>query len=278
MADTATSFSDWIKIAGTALTAASGAAYACGFLVARARAHALGTDPGFALLDQSYVFAGFRFVVLTLLSLLFASPLILLAHRAGRAAAQLRPRARLVLEAIASVLLAFSTIVALLTSFSVQDVLLQPPGNAPTPMARALAESVLGTSDLGIAIIILTTALAACGGLWLTGRRESVAGQNTISALIVISTALLCFLLPVQHGLFLADRKARELERVPDGVTGLQPPLWLVDRGAGDRAVILSRQPDGRAKLTGIKADKLDGIAVVRVVGLADIVRGARTP
>src|SRR6187397_1427807 len=74
------------KNVGVLLTAGSGVAYACGYLVVRGRAHALGTDPGFTLLDQSYVFAGFRFVLITLFALLLASPLLLVAFWLCRAA------------------------------------------------------------------------------------------------------------------------------------------------------------------------------------------------
>ena len=74
------------KNAAIVLTSLSGAAYACGYLVVRARARALGIDPGFALVDQAYVFAGFRFVLVLLISLLVSVPaLLLLRWLAGRA-------------------------------------------------------------------------------------------------------------------------------------------------------------------------------------------------
>ncbi|TMJ42296.1 MAG: hypothetical protein E6G90_19215 [Alphaproteobacteria bacterium] len=79
------------KNAGVILTAASGAAYACGYLVLRARARALGTDPGFTLIDQAYVFAGFRFVLILLFALLVTAPLLLLLRIVGRLAGSLEP-------------------------------------------------------------------------------------------------------------------------------------------------------------------------------------------
>ena len=53
------------KNIGTVLGTASVLAYVSGYLALRARAHALGTDPGFKLVDEAYVFAGFRFVFIT---------------------------------------------------------------------------------------------------------------------------------------------------------------------------------------------------------------------
>ena len=69
----------------------SGAAYGCGYLALRARAHALGTDPGFALIDQAYVFAGFRFVLALLFALLVMTPLLLVLDVIGRLASRLEP-------------------------------------------------------------------------------------------------------------------------------------------------------------------------------------------
>ena len=70
MASISSGIADAAKDAGVVLAALSGAAYGCGYLALRARAHALGTDPGFALIDQAYVFAGFRFVLALLFALL----------------------------------------------------------------------------------------------------------------------------------------------------------------------------------------------------------------
>ena len=65
-----------VKNSAIVLTSLSGAAYACGYLAVRARARALGVDPGFALVDQAYVFAGFRFVLVLLISLLVSVPVL----------------------------------------------------------------------------------------------------------------------------------------------------------------------------------------------------------
>src|SRR5437762_10764590 len=88
------------KNAGIVLTVLSSAAYACGYLVVRARARALGTDPGFALVDQAYMFAGFRFVLTLLFAFMLTAPLLLLLRSVGRRASLLSQRQLSALEAI----------------------------------------------------------------------------------------------------------------------------------------------------------------------------------
>jgi hypothetical protein len=66
------------KNIGAVLGTASVVAYVFGYLASRARAFALGTDPAFKLVDEAYVFAGFRFLFITLIILLLSAPVILL--------------------------------------------------------------------------------------------------------------------------------------------------------------------------------------------------------
>ena len=66
------------KNLGALLGTASVLGYISGYLALRARAHALGLDPAFTLVDEAYVFAGFRFLFATLIVLLLAAPVILL--------------------------------------------------------------------------------------------------------------------------------------------------------------------------------------------------------
>jgi len=114
---------------------------------------------------------------------------------------------------------------------------------------------------------------AAVDGLDLTVRTGEVfgllgpngAGKTTTLRVIVT-------LLPVQHGVFHADRNARRLDRVPDGVSGIEPPLWLVDRGASDRVVLYGRATDGQGRLITLKQEKIDGIATTGVDDLGTAV------
>jgi hypothetical protein len=105
-------------------------------------------------------------------------------------------------------------------------------------------------------------------------RRGDLDGLGAVLALI---GALLLVLLPMQHGVFNADRNARRLDRVPEGLTGIEPPLWLVDRGASDRVVLYGHAADGQGRLMTLKQEKLDGIAVTGVSALG-IAVGERKP
>jgi hypothetical protein len=113
--------------------------------------------------------------------------------------------------------------------------------------------------------------------LWLNSRLGRLGGLDALGAVLALICALLLVLLPMQHGVFYADRNARRLDRVPEGLTGIEPPLWLVDRGASDRAVLYGRAADGRGRLTTLKQEKLEGIAVTEVNGLGAVV-GERKP
>jgi hypothetical protein len=259
---------DVTKRAGAVLTTISGAAYACGYIVLRARAHALGTDPGFALVDQAYVFAGFRFVLMTLFALLLTSPLLLAAYHLARLARRLRHRLVDLLEAVGTTLAGLGTVLLFFVTFSVSDVLLRPPELAPTRLARLLAEAALDRNAVGTLMVLGTTLSTALLLIWThTHHRRAGRPDAQAGALLLIAT-LLMVLLPVQHGVFLADRNVRALERAPEGTAGLEQPIWLVDRGAGDRAVLMARQADGRAKLVTVKVEQLDGIAVTEVASL----------
>ena len=212
------------KNTGVVLTALSGAAYACGYLVLRARAHALGTDPGFALIDQAYVFAGFRFLLLFLLALLLAAPLLLLLWSVGRLASLLPPGSFFALETTAALTAAAATIWAYVKTIQVSGVLLEPSSGW-------LADAVLGRNNYGMLIVLASTTLGTAMMLWTYAHFARAGSLDPTSAVLALIGVLLLVLLPMQHGVFYADRNARRLERAPDGVTGLEPPIWLVDRG-----------------------------------------------
>ena len=148
-----------VKNAAVVLTTLSGAAYACGYLAVRARARALGADPGFVLIDQAYVFAGFRFVVVLLLSLLISVPLLLLLAWLGRRALRLAPARLAILEAATALAAAALTIWAYLATTRVSDVLL-------APSSHWLAGAALGRNPYGALMGLATTAAGAALLLW----------------------------------------------------------------------------------------------------------------
>jgi hypothetical protein len=252
------------KNAGVVLTVLSSAAYACGYLVVRARARALGTDPGFALIDQAYVFAGFRFVLLLLFALMLTAPLLLLLRFVGRRASLLSQRQLGALEAIAALSAGAATLWAYVATISVSGVLLMPSSGW-------LADAALERNNYGVLIVLATTALGAAMLLWFAAHLARAGGLDPVGAVVLLIGMLLLVLLPMQHGVFHADRTARQLDRIPEGVTGLAEPIWLVDRGTSDRVVLYGHTADGQGRLVNLKAEKLDGIAVtgVRSLGAA---------
>jgi hypothetical protein len=258
------------KNAGIVLTALSGAGYACGYLAVRARARALGTDPGFALIDQAYVFAGFRFALMLLLALLLTAPLLLVLRWAGGMADALPARQRDAIEAVAAVFAGAATIWAYIATLGVNGVLL-------APAAGWLAEAALERNNYGVLVLLGTTALGSATLLWFNGHWIRAGGLDPLGVVLLLIGALLLILLPVQHGVFYADRTARQLDRIPEGVSGLTLPIWLVDRGAADRVVLYGRAADGRARLVTTTAAKLDGIGVIAVDSLSAAV-GDRKP
>ena len=257
------------KNAGVVLTALSGAGYACGYLVVRARARALGTDPGFALVDQAYVFAGFRFALALLFALLVTALPLLLFREVGRFAGLLTPGMLFGLEVVTALSVGAATIAAYVATFGVSGVLL-------SPSSGWLARAALEQNNYGTLLFLATTLLGGATLLWADAHSTRAGGLDTLGVVLLLISALLLVLLPMQHGAFNADRIARQLERAPDGVSGLVLPIWLVDRGASDRVVVYGHAADGKGRLMTLKADKLDGIPVVSVSSLGTAVGESR--
>jgi hypothetical protein len=264
------------KNLGAMLTTAAGLGYACGFLVVRARAHALGTDPGFVLLDQNYVFAGFRFALITLFVLLVAAPGLLLIAAAGSLVARFGSRRiRHSLEWAAAVGLGVLTVTGFYLTLRVQNVLLEP---SIAICRTALADAAIDDSNnLGVLVILVATMVAACSILWMRARAGHVQLDN-LTRLLGVIVALNLLLLPILHGTFVTDRKAYRLAGVPEKLADVDPPLWLIDRGADDRVILLAHAKNGRVELIPIKADKLDGIGTVEVTSLGKIVGDGELP
>ena len=251
------------KNAAVVLTAFSGVAYACGYLGVRARALALGADTGFAIIDQIYVLAGFRFIHVLLLELLISAPLLLLLSWLGKSALLLGPNLRYTVEAGAAVAAGALTIWIYLVT-DVKGVLL-------APTSKWTAGAVLGKNAYGVLLVLGTTAATAALLLWSRAHYLRAGEVDPLGAALALITMLLLLLLPVQHGVFHAGRLVARLEVVPAGVGGLTPPIWVVDRAA-DRVTLFGRGADGRARLVTVKANQLDGVAVVGIGTLSDAV------
>lgn len=257
---------------GVVLTSAAALAYASGYLALRARAHALGTDPGFTLVDQAYVFAGFRFALLTLVALLVTAPLLVLTGALGLRVSRITSRPmRFALKSLAAIVLAALTLASFLT-LEVSGVLI-----GDRPLSSALGRAIIGEGRLGLLISLGATFAAAVSVLWTRERYLALGPMDTPTRILAVITTLQLILLPAQHGIFFADRTARLLARVPAVVSDVSPPVWLLDRGA-DRASLIARSTAGKLTLITVKVDALDGIPVTRVAPIAEVVRTGGTP
>jgi hypothetical protein len=259
---------DALKNAGQVLTITSGVGYACGYLVMRARAYALGTDPGFSLVDQAYIWAGIRLAMMLLFAVLLAAIPLLLLREAWHLLLHIGPRPAAIIECGVAVAVGAATILLASSLFGASNLIFADPHAAlRTPMASA----VLGRNALGTILFIGSTALAGVIVLWVRSHVARSGGVDALAVLLVVMGVLLSALLPIQHGFFFADRKVRQIDRVPEGVTGLEVPIWIVERGAGDRVVLFGRDQAGTSRLVTVTTDKIDGIAVFAVADLGDV-------
>lgn len=261
---------------GLVLTSFSGLTYAGGYLVMRGRANALGTDPGFTLVDQSYVLAGFRFAVVTVIALVVVAPLVMLVTSAARRwCAKAGRGARRLLEWIGIVALAVLTLQSFST-LEVRSVLLDAGAARAGGFRGAVAASVLGLNDVGVLITLAATFVATMTVLWARARMAESGSGDAAARILSLLAFVQLALLPIQHGIFYADRNARMLSRIPEGVSGVVPPVWVLDRGA-ERASLLARSATGEFCLVTVKVDALDGIAVSKTESIAEIVQAKET-
>lgn len=256
------------KNIGVVLGTASVIAYVCGYLALRARAFALGTDPAFKLVDEAYVFAGFRFLLTNLIVLLVSAPVILLIRWGAMWLARNMPSALaqpsqwLLLVVVASLTL------MTLKILSASGVLLQ---EGPL-RGSSLAEAILGgAANLRLLLTFALVLLVALSFLWLQSRLAGASGP--FEWLLTIVVALQIVMLPIYHGTLFADRRVRVLAVSPDSVKGLAGPLGIVDRTA-EHATLLGLDSEGNRRLATIKLEDLNGIPIKQVVTLGHFIRG----
>ena len=250
----------YAKHLATLLGTTSVLAYVSGYLAMRARANALGTDPTFTLVDEAYVFAGFRFLFITLVVVLVSVPVILAIRGAVDWAARQVPEATPYLEWILLLLLAIGTL-ATLRVITVTGVLLHQPLFGPDTSAWNTAV-IGGETYLGLILTFSIIILATLTGLWLSTRIAN--GTGLFALILSVVFALQLFMLPIYHGVFYADRKVRVLSEVPDGVSRLVAPVGIIDRTSG-HSTLMGLDRHGKPYLVTVKLDDLNGVAVNRV-------------
>ncbi|TCL67175.1 hypothetical protein [Rhizobium sp. BK251] len=251
------------KNIGTLLGTASVVGYACGYLALRARSFALGTDPAFKLVDQIYVFAGVRFLVITLIVALLLSPVVLVVRSVALWLTRSLPEHLIApVQWIALIMVATMTLVSM-GILRASGLLLRDP----LPSA-GLESAVLGGSvGLRLGLTFASVLLAVLSALWLLNRAQS--GQGALVTILAVVVALQAFLLPVYHGALFADRRVRVLSQLPPALSGLVMPVAIVDRTA-DQATLFGLDPSGRRGLATVEFKALDGIPILAVTSLRD--------
>jgi hypothetical protein len=259
---------DRVKLAGSVLATISGFAYACGYLVSRSRARALGIDFGFALVNEVYVFRGFRFLLLLLLTTLMVSPVILIAHGVALYATKgRRPSLLMSFEIFGIVYLAFVVIGLFVVTLLVSDALLRRPAGW---FHDALWGAILGRNPVGLAVTFATVAVTACATYWLIRRSVARRLVDGLTWSLVLEVTLLVLLLPIQNGAFWADHVVQTFEHPPAELGPAGSSFWVIDRNA-DRVVLLLSNAAGTPKLVTYPADKLDGITMTGSVPLEQL-------
>jgi hypothetical protein len=259
-------FEELKDVAGS-LTALAGLAYATGYLVLRARARALGTDQNLGLVEEAYVFAGFRFLLTLLISVLVVSPVVA-ALRAGVLwVVRVVPSAGIgVMQWIA--LVALALVVSLeFRAFAVTNALLDPQTRGAGRASSVVLDGVLGRNALGLSLMLSTTGVALILTLWWneSGARGASDGFSVALTLVLL---LQLFMLPICHGIFFADRSVRVLDGVPKSATELAAPAAVVDRG-GEYVTLFGLNKAGERRLVMIDKGDLKGTAISSVTSLS---------
>jgi hypothetical protein len=258
------------KSTATILATVSTLVYCSGYLVLRARARALGTDGAFTLVDQEYIFWGFRFAFITVVAVLVLAPFLLAIRWAVLWLASLPRFADLLYLAKWSLLLLLVVAtLATLKILHVSGVLLQ--GSGEDGGASVLREAIIGERpDMSVLLTFGTVSLATLSTLWLI--RVYASGDRGAFVCVlggVVSVQIVT--LPIYHGALYAGRQVRVLAGVPDVVKGLSGPLGIVDR-TSKHVTLFGCDANGRRRLTTVKIDDLNGMVVEKIVSLSHFV------
>jgi len=241
---------------GWSIAALCSLGYAAGYLALRARAFALGIDPALGLLDEVYVFAGFRFALVTAFALLIVSPLVFGTARFGTAVSRRWPLVELA-ALPPSMLLVFGQLDVL----SAHDVLLRA---SEGPWAQA----VLGRNSNGVLLTLAATMHAALLLIWLRARWRFRRDSTMVLALLA---AVQVALLPLINGIFFAERNVRVIELKMSPELDLSEPVAMVFAGSGT-STLLAADARGQRRLVNVKSDSLLGAPVVQVESLGTFV------
>jgi hypothetical protein len=240
---------------------ASAVLYIFGYLVVRSRSHALGTDPDLALIEETYVFAGARFAIITTVALLLTAPFMAgLYYAARRIIPALPAAAQWTVQFLAA--LALGLLVLRQLFFVLRPDGILACGDPTALQNRYLRAVLLENSFRGFGLVLLGTGAAALSAAWLWQNRRAARRPGLPLLIMAVVLVLQVLLLPLQVGAYYPDLKTQELAQAPASLTGVSPPLWIIDRGS-DRVVLLIRNRDNRFALVKVKSEAVDGIATI---------------
>jgi hypothetical protein len=257
----------FLKNVGAVLATITTLVYASGYLALRARAFTLGTDPAFTLVYEGYVFAGFRFVIISLIILLILSPIIAVLRWGVLWTQDRVPGAFLSAgQWLLLVLIALYTLYITSKILSVNGVLLRQVNSG----SRSWIEEAVMGEQMAVILMFVVVFMATISVLWFRAR-VPVLNDLFIWMLAIVSTIQL-FLVPITYGSLYADRKVRVLASIPDAAKVLKEPLGVVDRASG-YVTLLGLDKNCERRLVTIKIDDLNGIPVKDIVSLKTFVQ-----
>jgi hypothetical protein len=255
-----------LKGIGAALGTISALAYVTGYLVLRARAHALGLEPALDLVEEAYVFAGFRFLYASLVWLLWIVPACLVVRLLARPwSERVRRRVGVRLD---------WTLLALLLALTMLDLQILDASAVLLEVRAGQAPSAMGSAVLGDSSVPWRTAasmlLPALTVVLFYDRLQQQRGP--FEGVLGLLLAVQVLTLPIQHGALSADRGVRVLSRPPAAASDLLAPVAVVDR-TGKQVTLYSLDGARAPRLTVLPTSALDGVGVTRVARLRDFVR-----
>ena len=258
---------------GAILATASVIGYISGYLVIRTRSFVLGTDPLFQLVDEAYVFAGFRFLLTTLIVLILSAPVLLVIRAsAGWLSQGLNANAFPVINWTLLLILTAATLAAL-TVFRNGGILLDSRISDGT--FSKLQEAILGgKGSTGLVVYFVAVIVTAASGLWLSSR-TSWNEPSTWWLAVVFS--IQAILLPMFHGAFFADRRVPVLGEVPEVARSMTAPAAIVVR-TSEHAVLYGKTSNGPYVLATVETSDLKGLPVLAVESLWEYVNTKKEP
>ncbi len=251
------------KNIGTMLAAAASLTYIAGYLALRARANALGTDPVFTLVDEAYIFAGFRFFFITLIVVICLTPIMIpIFFSTQWMNSRLSSIWSRIFQWILLVIMAIITLISL-KILNINSILLQRDlAENNTVLMRA----IMGTeNEYGLLVTFGMVFLTISAAYWLKIKIPS--GFDSFNCILSVIVTLLFFMLPIYHGALFADRKVRLLGTIPAVAKGISEPAGIVEH-TKEHYTLFGLNERGDPSLITIKQDDLNGIPINKILSL----------